>query len=128
MILCPTSGGVRITSREIPVDHPETLCGPALELEVDREELRREMRAAADQPSRVSKWGKMASQHALAHYTWQQTAAAMKKRIEFLAGRTNIRFQVRSLKQHSLTARIRCHDDTCKPKTAKWSWPIAWRG
>lgn len=76
--------GIRLSSQEIETQHDWELAGPALELSVDLEELKRAMRLAFEDQTETREKGRNAAIHSR-QFTWERTANAMVERIKRLA-------------------------------------------
>ncbi len=76
-----------VESEEVEVEIDLSLCGPALELDIRQEDLQRIMRQAVQQHAITKAKGASAADHVHRHFTWQQTAERMSRRIEQLASR-----------------------------------------
>lgn len=74
--------GLFLDSQEVETNHEWTLVGPALELSVDINELRRLMRSAYTNSSNTAEIGRRAAKHVKEKFTWQDSFELMIERIE----------------------------------------------
>ena len=72
--------GILLSAGEVETSHDWPLAGPALELDIDIDELRSVMRQAFENRSHIEELGKNAAQFAQG-LTWQNTFTQMKDRI-----------------------------------------------
>ena len=74
--------GLFLDSKEVETSHEWALVGPALELNVDINELRRLMRSAYTNSSNTAEIGRRAAKHVKEKFTWQDSFELMIERIE----------------------------------------------
>lgn len=79
-----TSCGYLLPSKFIESQHPDTLCGPPLEIEVEVADLRSTMRTAATDRQENFGKGEAGAKRVAESYSWRQIAAQMKERIQSL--------------------------------------------
>jgi glycosyltransferase involved in cell wall biosynthesis len=77
-----------LPSREVETTHDWKLAGPALELSVSIDDVRRAMRQAYEDRHRTTRTGQAASRAVRERFTWQRTAQAMSERIISLVGQS----------------------------------------
>jgi glycosyltransferase involved in cell wall biosynthesis len=77
--------GYPLPAAEVPTEHPEALAGPALEFEVDLQQLKACLRSAATARDTTRRRGDEAALRVRGRYSWKATATAMERRILALA-------------------------------------------
>jgi len=77
--------GYLLPATEIESKHDWPLVGPALELDVGIEDLRRALRAASEEHARTRDKGAVAARHIHNRFTWRTAIAAMRARLTALA-------------------------------------------
>lgn len=76
----------RVPSQEVSSPEVGGLCGPALELSMDEDALRRAMRAAFEDVTFTRELGFAASERIRRAYTWQHVSSLAVARLHALAG------------------------------------------
>lgn len=77
--------GCRIPGSFVETQHPDTLCGPPLELAVEIVDVCAAMRSFVDDPVATARKGQTAAKRVAEGYTWRHSVAHMKSQMELLA-------------------------------------------
>lgn len=77
--------GYQLPAREIETEHEWPLVGPAMQLEVNRDDLQRTMRRAASERELTKLLGRKASNKVHNEFTWDRSVEQMRNRIGALA-------------------------------------------
>ena len=102
------ANGLLLNSQFVETTHSWPLAGPALELDVDVNELKAKMRFAYEHRDEVQRLGQQAAQDVQQNFTWEHTYRKMAERLEVNARLAEQRFRADAFGK--LAAIVHTHD------------------